>query len=86
MVDPKLDYTSTVAPVIIGNHVVLGIGGDHMDNPGFIEARDPETGALQWKTNTTPRKGEPGMIRGRMNTRQRMEPARPGCQALTIRS
>ncbi len=59
--DPKLDYTSTVAPVIIGNHVVLGIGGDHMDNPGFIEARDPETGALQWKTNTTPRKGEPGI-------------------------
>jgi alcohol dehydrogenase (cytochrome c) len=61
MVDPKLDYTSTVAPVIIGNHVVLGIGGDHLDNPGFIEARDPETGALQWKTNTTPRKGEPGI-------------------------
>jgi alcohol dehydrogenase (cytochrome c) len=61
MVDPKLDYTSTVAPVIIGNHVVLGIGGDHMDNPGFIESRDPETGALQWKTNTTPRKGEPGI-------------------------
>jgi alcohol dehydrogenase (cytochrome c) len=41
--------------------VVLGIGGDHMDNPGFIESRDPETGALQWKTNTTPRKGEPGI-------------------------
>jgi alcohol dehydrogenase (cytochrome c) len=61
MVDPKLDYTSTVAPVIIGNHVVLGIGGDHLDNPGFLEARDPETGALQWKTNTTPRKGEPGL-------------------------
>jgi alcohol dehydrogenase (cytochrome c) len=61
MVDPKLDYTSTVAPVIIGNHVILGIGGDHMDNPGFIESRDPETGALQWKTYTTPRKGEPGI-------------------------
>jgi alcohol dehydrogenase (cytochrome c) len=59
--DPKLDYTSTVAPVIIGNHVILGIGGDHLDNPGFIQARDPETGALQWKTNTTPRKGEPGI-------------------------
>ena len=59
--DPKLDYTSTVAPVIIGNHVILGIGGDHLDNPGFIQARDPETGALQWKMNTTPRKGEPGI-------------------------
>ena len=59
--DPKLDYTSTVAPIVIGNHVLLGIGGDHLDNPGFIESRDPETGALQWKHYTTPRKGEPGM-------------------------
>ena len=24
---PKLDYTSTVAPVVIGNHVIAGIGG-----------------------------------------------------------
>jgi alcohol dehydrogenase (cytochrome c) len=59
--DPKLDYTSTAAPMIIGNHVILGIGGDHLDNPGFIQSRDPETGALQWKFFTTPRKGEPGI-------------------------
>ena len=59
--NPKLDYTSTVAPVIIGNHVVVGIGGDHLDNPGFIESHDPETGKLQWKWFTTPRKGEPGI-------------------------
>lgn len=59
--NPKLDYTSTVAPVIIGNHVVLGIGGDHLDNPGFIQSRDPETGALQWKYYTTPRAGQPGI-------------------------
>ncbi len=59
--DPKLDYTSTVAPVVVGNHILIGIGGDHLDNPGFLESRDPETGALQWKWWTTPRKGEPGM-------------------------
>ena len=59
--DPKLDYTSTVAPMIIGNHVILGIGGDHIDNPGFVQSRDPETGALQWKFYTTPRAGEPGI-------------------------
>jgi acido-empty-quinoprotein group A len=59
--DPKLDYTSTVAPVVVGNHILVGIGGDHLDNPGFIQSRDPETGALQWKFNTTPRKGEPGI-------------------------
>ncbi|MBV9222807.1 MAG: acido-empty-quinoprotein group A [Acidobacteriaceae bacterium] len=59
--DPKLDYTSTVAPIIIKNHVVVGIGGDHLDNPGFLESHDPETGKLQWKWWTTPRKGEPGI-------------------------
>src|SRR5882672_5998821 len=37
--NPKLDYTSTVAPVVIGNHVIAGIGGDHLDNPGFIQSR-----------------------------------------------
>jgi len=59
--DPKLDYTSTVAPVVVGNHIIVGIGGDHLDNPGYLQSRDPETGALQWKWWTTPRKGEPGM-------------------------
>jgi acido-empty-quinoprotein group A len=59
--DPKLDYTSTVAPMVVGNHILIGIGGDHLDNPGFLESRDPETGKLQWKWWTTPRKGEPGI-------------------------
>lgn len=59
--DPKLDYTSTVAPVVVGNHIIVGIGGDHLDNPGFLQSRDPETGALQWKWWTTPRKGDPNM-------------------------
>jgi acido-empty-quinoprotein group A len=59
--NPKLDYTSTVAPVVIGNHVIAGIGGDHLDNPGFIQSRNPEDGSLQWKWWTTPRKGEPGI-------------------------
>lgn len=61
LADPKLDYTSTAAPVIVGNHVLVGIGGDHLDNPGFMESHDPETGALQWKWWSTPRKGEPGI-------------------------
>src|SRR5579862_4304463 len=56
LVDPKLDYTSTAAPIVVGDHILVGIGGDHLDNPGFFESRDPETGDLQWKWNTTPRK------------------------------
>ena len=58
--DPELDYTSTVAPVIIQKSHHGWDRGRSFDNPGFLESRDPETGALQWKWWTTPRKGEPG--------------------------
>ena len=87
MTDPKLDYTSTVAPIIVGNHVILGIGGDHMDNPGFIESRDPETGALQWKTYTTPRKGEAGLETwpDEYASAPRTARDKPGFRVLTIR-
>lgn len=59
--DVKQEYFSTPAPVIIGNHVMVGTGGDSLDVPGFLEARDPETGALQWRWWTEPlKKGDPG--------------------------
>ena len=58
--DPKLQYFTTMAPMIIRNHVIVGVGGDAMDVPGFLEARDPETGAVEWRWNTEPRVGEPG--------------------------
>jgi acido-empty-quinoprotein group A len=52
---------STSAPLIIRNHVIIGVGGDSGRNPTWLESRDPETGELQWKWNATPSKGEPGM-------------------------
>ncbi|MCU1329025.1 MAG: acido-empty-quinoprotein group [Bryobacterales bacterium] len=58
--DVRLEYFSTPAPVVIGNHVIVGTGGDSLDVPGYLEARDPETGKVQWHWNTTPRPGEPG--------------------------
>jgi acido-empty-quinoprotein group A len=59
--DVKQEYFSTPAPIIIGNHVMVGTGGDSLDVPGFLESRDPETGALQWKWWSEPlRKGDPG--------------------------
>ncbi len=58
--DLKQEYFSTPAPIVIGNHIIVGIGGDSLDVPGYLESRDPETGALQWRWYTTPRKGEPG--------------------------
>lgn len=59
--DVKQQYFSTPAPVVIGNRVIVGVGGDSLDVPGFLEARDPETGKVQWHWDTAPTKmGQPG--------------------------
>lgn len=58
--DEKRQYFTTMAPLVIGNHIIVGVGGDAMDVPGFLEARDPETGELQWRWNSEPAPGEPG--------------------------
>jgi alcohol dehydrogenase (cytochrome c) len=53
-------YFSTTAPVIVGNHVLVGTGND-LDAPGFLQSFDPEDGALQWKFYTVPMNpGDPG--------------------------
>jgi acido-empty-quinoprotein group A len=56
----KREYFSTAAPIIVRNHVIIGVGGDSLDVPGYLESRDPDTGEVQWRWNTTPRAGEPG--------------------------
>ncbi len=54
-------YFSTMAPVVIGNHVLVGTGND-IDSPGFLQSFDPETGELQWKHYNVPmEKGDPGL-------------------------
>jgi alcohol dehydrogenase (cytochrome c) len=59
--DLAQEYFATPAPLVIGNHIIVGVGGDSLDVPGFLEARDPETGAVQWRWNTEPlKKGDVG--------------------------
>jgi alcohol dehydrogenase (cytochrome c) len=54
-------YYGSVAPVVIKNHVMTGVSGDDMDNPGYVDARDPQTGALQWRWWVVPQgRDEPG--------------------------
>jgi alcohol dehydrogenase (cytochrome c) len=54
-------YFSTPAPVVVGNHVLVGTGND-LDAPGFVKSFDPETGNVQWTVFTVPmKKGDPGM-------------------------
>jgi alcohol dehydrogenase (cytochrome c) len=59
--DVKQEYFSTSAPIVVGNHVLVGTGGDSLDVPGFFESHDPETGDIQWKWWSEPlKKGDPG--------------------------
>jgi acido-empty-quinoprotein group A len=59
--DVRQQYFCTPAPIIIGRHVIVGIGGDSLDVQGYLDAYEPETGERQWRWYTTPQKmGEPG--------------------------
>ena len=54
-------YFSTMAPIVIGNHIIIGTGND-LDEPGYAQARDPETGDIQWTFYTVPvKKGDAGL-------------------------
>ena len=59
--DARKQYFSTAAPLIAKNHVIVGVGGDAMDMPGFLDSFDPATGDLQWTWWSTPRKGDPAL-------------------------
>src|ERR1700722_19590262 len=59
--DARKQYFSTTAPLIVKNHVIVGVGGDAMDMPGFLDSFDPATGDLQWTWWSTPRKGDPAL-------------------------
>ncbi len=60
LADSKLEYFSTMAPLVIRDHVIVGVSGDVTDIPGFLESLDPETGKIQWRWNTEPEPGQPG--------------------------
>ena len=60
LADVKMGYFSTMAPLVIRDHVIVGVSGDVTDIPGFLESIDPETGKIQWRWNSTPDPGQPG--------------------------
>jgi alcohol dehydrogenase (cytochrome c) len=53
-------YYGSVAPVIVKDHVIVGVSGDDLDIPGYLESHDPRTGARQWRWYAHPNPGEPG--------------------------
>lgn len=56
-----LQYYSSCAPILIGNHLIVGTGND-LDEPGVLESFDPDTGEIQWRFYPVPtKKGDPGL-------------------------
>jgi len=52
-------YYASAAPLIVNSHVIVGVSGDDLDIPGYLEAHDPETGARQWRWYAYPEPGTP---------------------------
>ena len=49
-----------MAPLVIRDHIIVGVSGDVTDIPGFLESVHPEDGKVEWRWNTEPALGEPG--------------------------
>lgn len=54
----------TMAPMVVGDHVLVGVSGPYENNRKYIRAVDPETGATQWTWYVTPPVGTPGKASG----------------------
>jgi alcohol dehydrogenase (cytochrome c) len=58
--DSKSGYSITVAPLVVKDKVVIGVGGGEYGIRGFIAAFDVKTGKEAWRFYTIPAPGEPG--------------------------
>lgn len=58
--DVDLAYSITMAPLVVKDKVIVGVGGGEYGIRGFIAAYDAETGEEAWRFHTIPGPGEPG--------------------------
>ena len=58
--DVDLAYSITMAPLIVKDKVIVGVGGGEFGIRGFVAAYDAETGEEAWRFYTIPGPGEPG--------------------------
>ncbi len=78
--DSAKGYWSTNAPLVVGNHVMVGISGDFDNVAGQLKSVDADTGKTQWIFYSTPPPGgtEPasgGATGGQMWTTGTYDPA-----------
>ena len=58
--DRALGYSVSMAPLVVKDKVIIGVGGGEYGIRGFIAAYDAATGQEAWKFHTIPAPGEPG--------------------------
>ncbi len=73
--DSKLAYSITLAPLVIGDKVLVGVGGAEYGIRGFVAAYDVRTGEQLWRFETIPqprRAGQRELERRRVGARRRL--------------
>ncbi len=58
--DYRSGYYMTLAPLVAGGNVMVGVSGGEFGIRGFVIALDADTGEVAWKTYTIPAPGEFG--------------------------
>ncbi len=56
----KAGYSMTLAPLVVKDKVIVGVGGGEYGIRGFVAAYDATTGKEAWRFYTIPAPGEPG--------------------------
>jgi alcohol dehydrogenase (cytochrome c) len=60
LMDYKLGYSATVAPLVVKDKVIVGVAGAEYGIRGFIDAYDVNTGRRAWRFFTVAGPGDPG--------------------------
>ncbi len=58
--DPRAGESSTMAPLVVKNLVIVGASGAEYGVRGHLDAFDLDTGQSVWRRYTVPKPGEPG--------------------------
>jgi alcohol dehydrogenase (cytochrome c) len=58
--DARAGYSLTLAPLVVKDKIVVGVGGGEYGIRGFVAAYDAKTGKEAWRFSTIPGPGEPG--------------------------
>ena len=64
--DVSKGYWTSMAHLVVGNHVLIGVSGDFDNLSGYLRSVDPDTGATQWQWDSTPPVGTPDQTTGGM--------------------